>query len=146
MLLNAIITAAAACPAVDPRVELLAIHESARTAHLTGDAGLIAASADANVIMADGGSVRKQTAEQVRSFFSGYFQRVRYSQWSDQRPPEIAISPDGQIGWMAVAINARLSPTGQPQAIRSFRSSWIATYRKVGCAWKMTGIASNIEE
>ena len=145
-MLTAVIaaTVASACPTADPRAALLAIHEDARKAHLTGNAELLAKGADAQVTMADGGVVRSETPGGIQAFFTGYFQRIRYSEWSDQASPIVAISPDGQTGWMAVGIAARYTTADAPDAVKSFKSSWIATYRKVGCDWKMTGIASNV--
>ena len=135
---------AAACPAADLRSELIEVHEAARTAHLKGDASLMAAHSDDRITMADRGTVRVQTRQEVTSFFEGYFKRVRYGEWSDQAPPTVVVSPDGQLGSMAVAISARYTTADAPSVEKAFKSSWIATYRRVGCAWKMTGNASNI--
>ena len=78
-------------------------------------------------------------------FFTGYFKRVRYREWSDASPPIVAISPDGKLGWMAVAIVAKYTRADKPEeGEKSFKSSWIATYERANCTWRMTGIASSV--
>jgi len=57
----------------------------------------------------------------------------------------VTISPDGQMAWMAVAVEARYTQIDKPAAgEKTFRGSWIATYQRDRCAWRMTGIASNV--
>ena len=50
---------AEACPAVDPRTAMLAVHEIARQAHLSGDAKLIGSTMADPLVLADGGKVRE---------------------------------------------------------------------------------------
>jgi hypothetical protein len=70
---------------------------------------------------------------------------VKYLEWSDAAPPVVTVSPDGQLGWMAVKVRARYLDRTKPEAgEKAFKSSWIATYQRVGCAWKMTGNASAV--
>src|SRR5688500_19343418 len=94
--------APAPCPATDAKAELLALHETARKAHLRGDAALIAASIGDRLLFAEDGGVRVQSHAEVAQFFTGYFSRVRYRQWRDVAPPAVAVSPDGAMAWMAV--------------------------------------------
>lgn len=61
------------------------------------------------------------------------------------RPPVVAISPDGQMAWMAVEVEAQYTQTAKPaEGEKTFKSSWIATYQRDKCAWRMTGMASNV--
>jgi hypothetical protein len=49
------------------------------------------------------------------------------------------------MGWMAVKVRARYIERAKPEAgEKAFKSSWIATYQRVGCEWKMTGNASAV--
>jgi hypothetical protein len=124
---------------------LLSLHEKTRQAHLRGNAAAIAATIGDTLLFADNGAVRTQTNAEVAQFFSGYFNRVHYRQWRDVSPPVVTVSPDGQMAWMAVEIEARYTRADKPaEGEKSFKSSWIATYQRDKCAWWMTGIASNV--
>lgn len=139
------LAAPATCPSTDSRAELLALHEATRQAHLRGDAALIAAATADQLLLAENGGLRTQSSAQVGEFFSGYFKRVRYSEWRDSSPPVVTISPDGQMAWMAVAVEAKYTRADKPaEGEKSFKSSWIATYERDKCAWRMTGIASDV--
>jgi len=141
------IGAASPCPVTDAQVALLSLHEKTRQAHLRGNAAPIAETIGEKLLMADNGMLRSQSNAEVAQFFAGYFKRVRYSQWSDVSPPVVTVSPDGQMAWMAVGIEAKYTRTDKPEeGEKSFRSSWIATYSRDGCNWRMTGIASDITE
>jgi hypothetical protein len=133
------------CPAADLRAELLSLHETTRRAHLLGDAALIAGTTADRLLLADSGAVRLQSKAELTQFFTGYFKRVRYRQWRDASPPVVTISPDGQMAWMAVEVEAQYTQTDKPaEGEKTFRSSWIATYQRDKCAWRMTGMASNV--
>ena len=141
------LAASPTCPATDPRAEVLALHETTREAHLRGDAALIADTIGDRLLLAENGTIRIQSNSEVAQFFTGYLKRVRYRQWRDVTPPVVEISPDGQMAWMAVAIEALYTRADKPEdGEKSFKSSWIATYQRDDCAWRMTGIASDIVE
>jgi hypothetical protein len=133
------------CPVSDPRAAILVLHEKAREAHLRGDAALIAAGMGDRLLFAEDGGIRIQTNAQVAEFFTGYFKRVRYRQWRDVSPPRVEVSPDGEMGWMAVAVEAHYTRADKPdEGEKTFKSSWIATYKRDQCSWRMTGIASDV--
>ena len=135
------------CPATDARAEVLALHETARTAHLRGDAGLIAGTIGDRLLLAENGGIRVQSNAEVARFFSGYFGRVRYREWRDVSPPVIEVSPDVEMAWMAVGVEARYTRADKPaDGEKSFKSSWIATFARDRCKWRMTGIASDVVE
>jgi len=122
---------------------ILAGHEQARHAHLTGNADLLAAGIADRFIEAGRGTVRDKTREQVRKQFAEYFKAAKYAVWRDTLPPKVRISADGKMAWMIVAVHGELTMNGKPQA---FDSSWIATFEKMKGEWKMVGIASNVKE
>ena len=145
--LAASLAGAAACPAADATAELLALHETAREAHLRGDAALIAGGLGDQLLLAENGVIQVQSKAEATSFFTGYFQRVRYREWRDVAAPVVRVSPDRQMAWMAVAIAARYTRADKPaDGEKSFQSSWIATYARDRCSWRMTGIASDVVE
>ena len=138
---------AQACDATNAKAELLSLHETTRQAHLQGDAAKLAGTIGDRLLMAEKGTIRTQSKVEVAQFFAGYLERVRYSQWRDVSPPVMTISPDGNMAWMAVEVEARYTRADKPaDGEKSFRSSWIATYERHDCAWRMTGIASDIAE
>jgi hypothetical protein len=139
-------TSAARCPTgEDAAAGIRAAHETARRAHLQGDAELMAPGMAETVVLASNGELMVNPKEKVVAFFRGYFARVKYLEWSDEAPPVITVSPDGRMGWMAVKVRARYLDRTKPEAgEKAFKSSWIATYQRVGCAWKMTGNASDV--
>jgi hypothetical protein len=134
------------CPTGDDAVaQLRAVHETARRAHLEGNAELMAPETADQMVLVSNGEVLTNSRDETIRFFKGYFGRVKYLEWSDAAPPMIKVSPDGRMGWMAVKVRARYLDRTKPEAgEKAFRSSWIATYERVGCAWKMTGNASAV--
>ncbi len=135
------------CLASDARAEVLSLHEAARQAHLRGDAAPITAATADQLLLAENGGVRIQSKAEVAQFFTSYFKRVRYREWRDASPPVVTISPDGEMAWMAVAVEAKYTRADRSEeGEKSFKSSWIATYQRDKCEWRMTGIASDVVE
>jgi hypothetical protein len=125
--------------------ELRAAHETQRRAHLEGNADLMAPGMADQMVLVSNGEVLVNPKEKMIAFFKGYFGRVKYLEWSDAAPSVVTISPDGRMGWMAVKVRARYIERAKPEAgEKAFKSSWIATYQRVGCEWKMTGNASAV--
>jgi hypothetical protein len=51
------------------------------------------------------------------------------------------------MAWMAVAVEAKYTRADKPEeGEKRFKSSWIATYSRDNCVWRMTGIASDVVE
>jgi hypothetical protein len=139
--------AASACPVTNAKADLLSLHETTRQAHLRGDAKLIAATIGDQLLMAEDGVLRRRSNAEVEQFFTGYLKRVRYHEWRDVSPPVVVVSPDGEMGWMAVEVQARYTRADKPtEAEKTFKSSWIATYQRDKCVWRMTGMASDIAQ
>lgn len=127
--------------------ELRAAHEAARRAHLAGNAELMAPGMADQIVLVSNGKLSVNPKEKMISFFKGYFDRVKYLEWSDAAPPMINVSPDGQMGWLAVKVRARYLERAKPETSeKAFKSRWIATYQRVGCEWKMTGNSSAVVE
>ncbi len=125
--------------------ELRAAHEADRRAHLEGNAALMAPRMADQVAVLSNGDLSTNPKEKMIAFFESYFARVKYLEWSDAAPPLINVSPDGQMAWMAVKVRARYLERAKPDSgEKAFKSSWISTYRRVGCAWKMTANSSAV--
>jgi|GEM_PF-3019551 len=125
--------------------ELRAAHEMDRRAHLEGNAELMAPGMADQVVLVSNGNLMVNPREKMIDFFKGYFSRVKYLEWSDAEPLVVNVSPDGRMGWTGVKVRARYFERAKPEAgEKAFRSSWIATYQRVGCKWKMTGNSSAV--
>ena len=108
---------------------------------------MVAGTISDHLLLAENGTVRMQSNAEAAKFFAGYFKRVRYREWRDVSPPIVTISPDGKMAWMAVEVEAHYTRADKPaDGEKRFRSSWIATYQRDKCAWRMTGIASDVAE
>ncbi len=151
--ISLILAALAAAPSSAPRCStgeeaaagLRAAHEMQRRAHLEGNAELMAPGMADQMVLVSNGELSVNPKEKTIAFFKTYFGRVKYLEWSDAAPAVVTVSPDGQIGWMAVKVRARYVERAKPEAgEKAFKSSWIATYQRVGCEWKMTGNASAV--
>lgn len=125
--------------------ELRAAHETQRRAHLEGNAELMGPGMAEQMVLVSNADLSVNPKEKMIGFFKGYFARVKHLEWSDAAPAVINVSPDGRIAWMAVKVRARYLERAKPEAgEKAFKSSWIATYERVGCEWKMTGNASAV--
>jgi hypothetical protein len=125
--------------------ELRVAHETQRRAHLEGNAELMEPNLANQMMLVSNGNLSLNSKDKMISFFEDYFAKVKYLEWSDAAPPVVHVSPDGNMGWMAVKVHARYLERAKPEAgEKDFKSSWIATYQRVGCEWKMTGNASAV--
>lgn len=122
---------------------LLALHHQAREAHLTGNADLLASGTADHLLVVSRAKIRRQSREELRNFFQQYLAKTNYSMWDDVVPPEVHVSPEGKMAWMAVHIRARAKQAGEDL---DFESAWIATYEKHSGQWRMTTISSSIED
>ena len=128
---------------------IIAGHEQARKAHLTGNADLLASGIAEKFFEAGRGKVTEKTREQVRRMFAEYFKVANYSVWRDTFPPKVTISGDGKMAWMIVGVHGELTvkdeKTGKSEPT-SFESSWIAALQKIDGTWKMVGISSSVKD
>ena len=139
-------SSAARCSTGEEAVaELRAAHEADRRAHLEGNVDLMSPRMADQIVLVSNGNLSVNPKEKTIGFFKGYFDRVKYLEWSDAAPLVINVSPDGQMAWTAVQVRARYLDRAKPEAgEKAFKSSWISTYQRVGCDWKMTGNASAV--
>jgi hypothetical protein len=136
---------AQACPAdPDPAATILQLHENARRAHLQSDVSIMADGWAQEVVSSSRGELSVNRKEAIVEMFDKYLRQVRYSEWRDVEPPLVRVSPDGKVAWMAVRLVATLTPTADPAKVESFKSSWVATYERRDCRWRMTAIASSV--
>lgn len=144
-----LLLASAAPQASNDEAEIIAGHERARKAHLTGDADLLASGIAEKFIEAGRGKVTEKTREQVRQMFTEYFKVAKYTVWRDTFPPKVTISGDGRMAWMIVGVHGELTlkdvKTGKSRPA-SFESSWISVLQKIDGRWKTIAISSSVKD
>lgn len=134
-----------AASASGPTVAIQAILDADRTAHLTGDASLIASNLDATVVEVSGGAKEIRSREEIETFFRQRFDAVDYSTWRDTEPPTIRISAGGTMAWVVRSIYAELEVVDsddRPGRSVEFSSVYTSTYELRDGLWKMTSVTS----
>jgi ketosteroid isomerase-like protein len=127
--------------------EILAIHQADRRAHFAGDPAALLEHIAPELLSVKDGKITRQTREDVRKQFAGYFRGSNYSAWDDLEQPQVRVSEDGRMAWMIVRVHskfARLSDGGKEQQ-NEFVSAWTSTYEKAGGKWMMTTVTSTFE-
>jgi hypothetical protein len=131
--------------AKNARRELLEIHSYERDAHLTCDLdAMMLNQADSFTGVGEGG-FRVLTAAEMRQIFFGAFDGATYHEFDDLEGPDIHVSDDGTLAWMAVRIKVWKSQTDKAGVTqeRRFISSAIYTYEKRDGRWLRTGSSGN---
>lgn len=126
------------------RAELLKLHEVQRTAHLERRADLLVASfADTFYSIASGKvDTPSQAASETR--FQAYFNRSTILVWDDRVPPVIRVSSDGQMAYIIVQKEVRVTEPDSDGVPRETHTTyaWLETYEKEQGVWRLHAIAS----
>ena len=134
-------------PRPDPagdRAALLRLHELAQTAHLEKRADLLVASFADSLLNISRGLVTSRTIAENRARFQAYFDRSTFLEWADLAPPLIRISPDGQMAYVIVQKQVRLTApdsAGVPRPEHTIYA-WVELYEKRGGRWRLMAVAS----
>lgn len=130
------------------RRELLEVHSDERDAHLACDLdAMMLNQADRFTAVGDGG-FRVLTGAEMRQLFVGAFAGATYHAFDDLEAPEIHVSDDGTLAWMAVRIKvwkSQIDKTGVTEE-RRFVSSAIYTYENRDGRWLRTGSSGHSVE
>src|SRR5271154_182590 len=95
-----------------PEAELLAMHQADRRAHFARGVDALLATLPPTFIMARDGKIERFTQAEMRQRFREYFQGATFVAWDDLESPIVHISPDGNMGWMAVRLTIAIDRTG----------------------------------
>jgi len=128
--------------------ELMQVHSHERDAHISNDVdALMLNQADEFTAIGDG-AIHHLTGEQMRQNFVRAFSDATYHEFDDLDEPEVHVSADGNLAWMAVRIGVRKTQTDESGATRerSFISTALQTYVKRDGRWLRTGTSGNIVE
>lgn len=135
--------------AKNARRELLEVHSYERDAHLACDLdAMMLNQADSFTAVGDGG-FRVLTGAEMRQLFVGAFDGATYHEFDDLQGPEIHVSDDGTLAWMAVRIKVWKSQIDKEAMTqeRRFVSTAILTYQNRDGRWLRTGSSGhNVEQ
>lgn len=127
---------------------LLKSNEVQRTAHLTGNAELLAGEIADTMINVSRGHVYKSSNKEIYNRFNNYFKNVEYIKWDDVEDPIIQISNDGTFAGMILKkiILAKHKNTSGEREKGATLFSWSALHKKINGKWKITSNTSTREE
>lgn len=125
--------------------ELLDVHEFERRAHFENDVEALMLNQAETFVAITEGAIHRLSGDDMRRNFEKAFQNATYREFDDVEPPEIRVSDDGTLAWMAVKISVRKSQPDENGAMkeRSFVSTSIRTYEKRNGRWLRTGTSGN---
>lgn len=126
------------------RAALLRLHEVQRQAHLARRADLLVATFADTFYSVASGEVDTPSHAASMKRFQAYFDRSTFLAWDDRVPPIIRISPDGQMAYVIVRKEVRVTQpdgAGVPRAIHT-TYAWLETYEKNQGVWRLHAIAS----
>ena len=129
------------------KAELLALHRGDRRAHFQHDVDALLASVPPEFIFVRDGEIRAQSRDDLRTQFTRYFQGTEFTAWDDLDPPIVRVSPDGQMGWMAVRLKIALNradASGQ-KTNETTVMAWISVYEKHDGKWQHMANATTVE-
>ena len=123
------------------RRELLEVHAYERDAHLACDLDAMMLNQADRFTAVGAGGFRVFAGDEMRKLFIGAFDRATYHAFDDLEAPEIHVSDDGTLAWMAVRIKVWKSQIDQEGVTRErrFVSSAIYTYENRDGRWLRTG-------
>jgi len=129
--------------------KLMRAHNDMIDAHIESDESLMNAHWGDNVTIVSGGTISVMDRATISAGMASSLKKRRHSRYVDLTAPNITISDDGTLAWIAVQVAAegvRLNSEGTETAPLSFVSAWIETYEKQGDKWLLTSNASNFQE
>lgn len=134
-------------PKVAAVTELMQLHEQARVAHLSKNAGLLVSTFAEGFINIADGKITKPTKEESLRRFQTYLDRSVFLEWDDLSPPIVRVSEDATMAYVIVHKRVRLKAASEKDdsPIETTVFGWMETYEKRDGKWALTAIASTKE-
>ena len=134
-------------PPLDPRAELLALHEEVMRAHRESNADLLLRSEAPDHVSASRGQITQPTLDVRQARFREYLGKTRFTEYIDLVPPVVRVSNDGSLGWVIVQVRGAGVQTSQDGGSKPlvFESAWIELYERRGGSWYRIGNVSNFK-
>lgn len=129
---------------VTAMVELYELHKKGREDHFNRDAAAMASGFADDFTNVAHGKISKPTREDSFQRFKNYFGRSTFLEWDDITPPVIKVSDDTTMAYVIVHKKVRLLSKGDDGKTTEQTEvfAWVALYRKIAGAWKLTTVAS----
>ncbi len=121
------------------------MHEALLHAHRTGDVDLWMSVEADTILSANGGEVSTSASSDRRPGRAAYLGSTVFDVYEDTRPPLVAVSEEGGLGWVVAQVRVRGMRThanGDSESIDDLWA-WVELYRRVEGDWKMVGNVSN---
>jgi hypothetical protein len=134
-------------PTLEPRAELLALHEEVMRAHRESNVDLLLRAEAPETISANRGQITQPTLDARRARFQQYLGTTRFSEYVDLVPPVVRVSSDGSLGWVIAQVRAAGVQSAQDGGSHplTFESAWIELYERHDGKWYRVGNVSNFK-
>lgn len=127
------------------RTLLLQSDDIQRTAHLKGDANMLANEVADTIWSVQFGDINASSRSDLAERFGAYFPNVKYEKWDNLETPLINISKDGSLATVSVkkiVIAASKTEEGNWTAADTTIFAWTAAYKKEAGNWKIYSTTS----
>jgi hypothetical protein len=129
------------------KAELLRVHKSEREAHFKTDVEMLLENSPEEFISVGRGKINRQSKDDARKMFTGYFRDAKYYEWDDVEQPIIRISNDASMAWMITRTRVRRVQKTADGAEKEekFVYAGIMTYEKRDGRWMRVANVSTSE-
>lgn len=127
---------------------LLKENETARNAHMLGDAKMLTAGIADTMISVNRGQITKSSNKEVYERFKNYFKNIEYIKWEDLEDPVINISDDGtmaEILYKKIILVRSKNEKGEWEK-GAVLFAWSANHKKINGVWKIISNTSTRED
>ena len=129
------------------KAELLRLHQADREAHFKTDVEKLLEQAPEEFISVGRGKITKQSKDDTRKFFTGYFRDAKYYEWDDVEEPIVSVSNDATMAWMITRTRIRRVQKTADGAEKEEKAVYagIMTYEKRDGRWLRVANVSTFE-
>ncbi len=128
------------------RSAVLALHEQLLKSHTEANPELFLQDSAEDFFSVFNGEIRKEPRERRLQSLRNLLGRIRFTKYADLVPPEVRVSPDGNLAWLIAqtkAAGVRRGDDGAEQPIE-YVTAWVVLFEKRDGRWTRMGVASSI--
>lgn len=123
-------------------------NETARKAHMLGDAKMLTAGIADTMISVNRGQITKSSNQEIYERFKNYFKNIEYIKWEDIEEPVINISDDGTMAEILykkiILVRSKNEKDEWEKSAVLF--AWSANHKKINGVWKVISNTSTRED
>lgn len=127
---------------------LLQENETARKAHMLGDAKMLTDGIADTMISLNRGQITKSSNQEIYERFKNYFKNIEYIKWEDLEEPVINISDDGTMAEILykkiILVRSKNEKDEWEKSAVLF--AWSANHKKINGIWKLISNTSTRED